>query len=430
MKQKQIIIYLCLIVSIITFQGCKNETDIILENTYPISSISPSDDNFADLIFLNNVLKNKQIVFLGEASHGDGATFQAKTRLVKFLHEELNYKVLAFEGATIFDMHYASAVIQQSDKPKTAELEFKKGLCNVWSYTNEFKAMADYVWNKKDSLNIIGIDNTFLNYYASFFPKFLDDAFDISSSTKFDFQRFLTQHNAIITNKFKAVQDSTFNFNHFTQDVNTIKKLIEASKKGSVEARTQIILELENLISYTYEMKAGLEASVPLRDERMAKNLSWYINNFFPNEKVIVWTANYHGATKIRDAIYEEGNDLYQGFTNFAEHVSNEFGNENVFSIAFTSSNGEYNAFSKIDSVSAPETSWEFKIAQEIESNYAFIDFSRIREAPVGDKEFESIILGHKPHFGKWYKIFDGVIYVRNMKPTTYKNTGNNKSYM
>ena len=51
-----------------------------------------------DLIFLKEVLKDKRIVLLGEQSHGDGATFEAKVRLIKFLHQELGFTILSFES--------------------------------------------------------------------------------------------------------------------------------------------------------------------------------------------------------------------------------------------------------------------------------------------------------------------------------------------
>ncbi len=38
------------------------------------------------------------MVLLGEQHHGDGATFQAKTRLVKYLHEQKGFNVLVWES--------------------------------------------------------------------------------------------------------------------------------------------------------------------------------------------------------------------------------------------------------------------------------------------------------------------------------------------
>ncbi|ELV7524356.1 hypothetical protein QMU91_000539, partial [Flavobacterium psychrophilum] len=40
--------------------------------------------NINDYSFLDNILKSKKIVLLGEQSHGDGATFDEKINLIKY----------------------------------------------------------------------------------------------------------------------------------------------------------------------------------------------------------------------------------------------------------------------------------------------------------------------------------------------------------
>ena len=54
--------------------------------TQPVQTINPADTNYQDLLFLKEKLKDVNIVMLGEQQHGDGSTFLAKSRLVKFLH--------------------------------------------------------------------------------------------------------------------------------------------------------------------------------------------------------------------------------------------------------------------------------------------------------------------------------------------------------
>lgn len=59
----------------------------------PISSIDPNNVNFEDLTFLSEVLEGNKILGLGEQSHLDGASNDARVRLIKYLHEELGYNV-------------------------------------------------------------------------------------------------------------------------------------------------------------------------------------------------------------------------------------------------------------------------------------------------------------------------------------------------
>src|SRR4051812_15253729 len=66
-------------------------------NSAPLRSIDPADTDFADLEPLARAIGDARIVMLGEQTHGDGATFLAKCRLVHFLHERLGFDVLSFE---------------------------------------------------------------------------------------------------------------------------------------------------------------------------------------------------------------------------------------------------------------------------------------------------------------------------------------------
>jgi erythromycin esterase-like protein len=68
-------------------------------NAIVLRSIEPGNEDFADLEPLRQAVGDARIVQLGEQSHGDGATFHAKTRLIKFLHQKLDFDTLAFTAA-------------------------------------------------------------------------------------------------------------------------------------------------------------------------------------------------------------------------------------------------------------------------------------------------------------------------------------------
>ena len=64
----------------------------------PVRTIDPQDIGFADLQPLKKSLVNARVVMLGEQTHGDGATIYAKQRLIRFLHQEMGFDVLAWES--------------------------------------------------------------------------------------------------------------------------------------------------------------------------------------------------------------------------------------------------------------------------------------------------------------------------------------------
>lgn len=68
--------------------------EVLAQRAVAVRSIDPGDEDFADLQPIARALRNARIVLLGEATHGDGGTFLAKSRLIKFLHQELGFDVL------------------------------------------------------------------------------------------------------------------------------------------------------------------------------------------------------------------------------------------------------------------------------------------------------------------------------------------------
>lgn len=76
------------------------------QNTKEIKSLTSED--YSDLAFLKPLLKDKTVVSLGENFHRVAEYSDVKTRLIKYLHEELDFDVIAFESglgdsAVIYD---------------------------------------------------------------------------------------------------------------------------------------------------------------------------------------------------------------------------------------------------------------------------------------------------------------------------------------
>ncbi len=71
----------------------------VAANSAPLATIVPSAaTNDADLAAFGAAVGDRRIVLLTEATHGDAATFELKTRLVKYLHESKGFDVLFIES--------------------------------------------------------------------------------------------------------------------------------------------------------------------------------------------------------------------------------------------------------------------------------------------------------------------------------------------
>ena len=111
-----------------------------------------------DYSFLENVIKSKKIVLLGEQSHGDGATFDEKVEIVKYLHEKMGYNTIVFESG--FYDHY-KAFKQYSENKSNISI-FSEAVFGIWSDTKAFQNLMNYVDERakqNDPIKILGFDS-------------------------------------------------------------------------------------------------------------------------------------------------------------------------------------------------------------------------------------------------------------------------------
>lgn len=71
------------------------------ERFIKIASLEMNSANNNQFDWLQTAVGEAQIVMLGEQAHGDATAFLAKARIIKYLHEEMGFNVLAFESGFI-----------------------------------------------------------------------------------------------------------------------------------------------------------------------------------------------------------------------------------------------------------------------------------------------------------------------------------------
>ncbi|HXV87060.1 MAG TPA: erythromycin esterase family protein, partial [Gemmatimonadales bacterium] len=113
----------------------------LAQRVIPFRTLDPSDSSFADLEPLKSLLGTTRVVLLGEADHGDGTDFLAKSRLIRFLHAELGFDVLAFE-AGVYDMWRAWREISAGRDPMAS---FTRGAFWMWAQARQVEPLVNYV---------------------------------------------------------------------------------------------------------------------------------------------------------------------------------------------------------------------------------------------------------------------------------------------
>jgi len=115
--------------------------DWIAKSSVTVRSISAADEDFSDLEPLSKAIGSARVVQLGEPSHGAGTGFEAKVRLVGFLHERLGFDVLVWESG-LYDVRLTEASLRAGESPQKAA---QRGIFSIWSASAEVSPLFDYV---------------------------------------------------------------------------------------------------------------------------------------------------------------------------------------------------------------------------------------------------------------------------------------------
>lgn len=289
-------------------------TTWLQKRSHAVEKLAPSQgDTYRDLRFLKKVLKGKRVVMLGESSHGAAEFNSAKARLIQYLHEELDYDVIAFESGLVetaaADLHAGQA---------TPLNTMQNAIYGIW-HTKETLPLFEYLKkekNSKDPLTLAGFDMQPQGNYQEFLKKWFESVNPAMAEKAYQTETRFLQTYATETDveRFRAEKGSLINaYKDLLKFVRDNKRALSSRypKHPKLIAITEYALRdrihtidhiLEKYIlfakymqeeKYEEAQKALDEASV-LRDQAMAKHLTWLAEKLYPNKKIIVWAHNIH----------------------------------------------------------------------------------------------------------------------------------------
>ena len=375
------------IVSVLAlFISCETKTN---EQQVADKFLAFSDEQ-ASFEPIKTAVKDKRIVILGEAGHADGKTFEIKSKLIEFLNANNEYDVV-LEGMGFLD----GAVLQGVLPPLCIDsnyLDVANAWYGLWSQTKEAAPLVEAMRSGK--VRYWGMDcNPSLGDYF-LIPYLLASSPSVSNvlgGSAFD--SLMAIHDRMMG------MDTTLTHNeldYFDSKMNQARKALE--EETDLEKKAILDMTIDNALAFLGQLRLGftdwdaVNAGINIRDRQMAENVEWYLNRF-PDRKVIIWTANFHGAKKIDQIMYgkEPEPDLYKKFVLLGEHLENAFPGQ-VYSLAFTSGDGSTGFFYANDStaIMPDSTSMEFRLNQR-GMEYGFCDLSQKKD--WADMVFNSIVL-------------------------------------
>jgi erythromycin esterase len=401
-----------------------------------VRSIDAEDADIADLEPLREVIRDRRIVMLGEATHGDGAAFAAKIRMIKFLHERMGFDVLAFESG-FYDMRKAWSALRSGEDPLKA---VSSGLFVDWSASRQTQPLWSYIAEQSKTnhpLELSGFDMQFTgsasrDHLLKDLGDYLSraglppDAAGAASRVKDALALVLQDPNYIGKgSEFKKVksedQAAVLIAHHALGEA--LGSLPPSDGPGMIERGFWIqflkssaaFLEQSWHIDVESLENTVLDWAINLRDRQMADNLLWLAKRAYPTRKLIVWAATSH---IIRYRNFDM--NLNDPKNLMGDWIDKAMGSE-VYTVGFTAYRGRWGTVEMSTSMevapAVPNSLEDLLFSAGFE--YALLDFRNLAADGAWLREPLSVRpLGYKPMTTDWTRIMDGVFFIKEMFPS------------
>lgn len=347
-------------------------------------------------------LCDRRVALLGEASHGDGATFAFKAGLIRRLVTECGYNAVLFE-ASHYDFVELMRRIRAREEASAAMLSSAIG--GIWNRYAELAPLITFLFEeaRADRLTLGGLDDQ-LGSAGAFYSL---DAMraelteGLPSGTREDCRAVLRRR--IYSGYPRETPDDV---NMRTDLVVCAVQMVATLPDGSdAQHLAATILRLVDRDLGDATMLSRR------RDESMFENLLWYAGRLGPRAKLIVWTHNAHAA---RDAT--PSTSFVRG-GNLGGLVSRRWGRR-AFALGFSAYGGAWRGvFSSGDEALAPAPAGtlEALALAGIAGPAAYRDGAWL--AGTGRVPGRPFHYRHAP--ANWSRVFDGLIVFRAERPPT-----------
>jgi erythromycin esterase len=455
----------------------------ITARAVPVRTVDAADEDFRDLEPLIDSIGSARAVQLGEPTHGSGAAFAAKVRLIKFLHQRMGFDVLAWESG-LYDVHLTQAGMRAGADAVAAA---QAGILLVWSATEEVRPLFEYARASQSTgrpLDMAGFDMTMNAAYASdrfaadlrtFIRAIRDQALrqragelaeqaiaahqhlfarsEVARRIEIESLRAAVSGKALAQSPpeamaawektdaakllgrkedFEALDRAADGLLALTRDQRMAFLQVHAPRQIAFMERAIENLRGNDRKLYDRERSdrpaAGAAASVASneewnrRDELNARNLRWLVEEGYPGRKIIVWAHNVH----LMNAYYGAGvasihvEPQAGGLKPSGVAMAKWLGND-VYTIAMTSYGGEEGWNSAKPIAPAPEGSLEWRLHQ-LGKPYVFLDLRALDgnpNHPMRKPQSIRIDRFRDDTLTDVTRAFDAIFYFDRMAPAT-----------
>lgn len=389
-------------------------------------SIDPMNEDFTDLQKIKALIGESNIVMLGEQTHGDGATIEAKCRLIKFLHKEMGFDVLAFESS-FYGCDKANDQIHKEDTDAKIALDY--GIFPLWSSAKEFESLPQYINSVAKSnrpLEICGFDSQISSKYGTTFY-WLFTEFIKKKAITIDIQDTLILRRFLYPPKGRKITEENTGLDSIEKFKQSYNHMINAIRDKEYENRFwQQCLKTHCGQIYESTKPKEKQLNPSFRDSLMVDNFIWLTKNKYPNKKIIIWAATAHNIRNSGDIVSISNSYKYKN-QQFGDILSKYFGTERIYNVGFSAAEGSWGWYNYKDSLQLePMIGNSIEdLAVKAELNNAFIDFKTI--AKINPKHWlnDSLsmrLLSTDYQRSIWHRHIDGLCFTKTSKRVHNRN--------
>jgi erythromycin esterase len=402
----------------------------VAEHALAVRGIDPADEDFADLMPLARVIGAARVVELGEATHGDGATFLAKGRLIRFLHRVMGFDVLAWESG-IADVRWVDEALRAGLPAAEAA---SRGLYMAWN-AREVVPTLDYVRASQGTgrpIATVGFDcrvsrprvrsELYPNLVFSFF-----DGIDPALISRREREDLVAMSVGLVPAEYYAKPG----IRHYNRRlprrlVETIDRrrgeLLVRYSPREIDYLRQSLVSLMNMDRALGSGDPQSLASGYTRDGAMAENLLWWLRGPLKDRKVVVWAHNYHVMNDVASDQPSSPNRSAKGgpFLGgpMGRFLKPELGPA-LYSIGFASYAGAYRDLEAKDK-EAPVVPGALETLLHAAGHpVLFLDLSGLPANHWLRVPWTASLSFYEPNPAVWTRCYDGIFFIDVQKPST-----------
>jgi erythromycin esterase len=309
------------------------------ENAIPLATVE-AGQGIDDLKRVQDLVGSATIVALGEATHGTREFFQLKHRFLEFLVEEMGFRVFAIEANWPECRAINEYVLHGTGDPV-------KALDGIyfWTWnTQEVAAMIEWMRRHNanrpddDKVQFLGFDMQTTRVAAADVATYLT-AFDDTLAAAFD----------STLQAFQAADLSSRTPEQHRTSLDSVASLLtrfdgrrSAHEPRSSKEEWETVRQEIVLLEQATRMYMDNANSSNARDEAMAANVRWLLEQQPPGTRAVLWAHNGH-IQRTESA----------GWTPMGAHLSDAFGSAYV-SFGFAFDHGAFQAMNWTQGMGKP----------------------------------------------------------------------------